>query len=410
MNTETVNNSHEKVAVIGLGYVGLPLLCNFARRHKCYGLDINSKRIDELSRFIDSKNCVDVTLLDNLKNVQLTTDWNELSSCNYVIIAAPTPIDDNNKPDLRMLKDICHHVGLVMSKGCTIVFESTVAPGTTEEICVPILEKESNMRLNKDFKVGYSPERINVGDSEHTLSTVPKIVAGSDRDTLSRLSSLYCSGLNCTIIPASSIKVAEATKLYENVQRDVLIALANQYSQYCRAEGININEVTKCSSTKWNFVEIYPGLVGGHCIGVDPYYLIERAKSKNSSMSLVELSREINEGISEKIANHILSLCIKYQSLGICILGASYKPNVGDTRNSKAIDIINSLTEHGLYVEVYDPLCNKKNLQTLCSDANVLDSLSECHNNIVAILVNHNIFSDFVIPNVKYIISLSELL
>lgn len=237
----------------------------------------------------------------------MTSDWTVLKEYSILIVAAPTPVDKDNKPDLYALKDICAHIGDILTKGMTIVFESTVAPGTTEEVCVPILEEKSGLMINDDFFIGFSPERINVGDSLHSINSVAKIVAGSNADTLLRLTRLYEKGLGCPVVPASSIKIAEAAKLYENVQHDVLIALANQYSEYCRAEGIDIHEVTKCASTKWNFAEVYPDLVGGHCIGVDPYYLINRAKSKGLSLPLVELSRGINEDIPNKVARYLIS-------------------------------------------------------------------------------------------------------
>ncbi|WP_195356199.1 nucleotide sugar dehydrogenase [Bacteroides cellulosilyticus] len=398
------------IAVIGLGYVGLPLLCFFSNVFDCCGFDINLNRIQELSLSKDSKRCVDIELLKSLSTAQLTSNWYDLKKYNYLIVAAPTPVDEYNKPDLRILKDICVNIGKVMTSGTTIVFESTVAPGTTEEICIPILENESGLQLNKGFFVGYSPERINVGDSKHTISSVPKLISGSNDQTLSRLISLYHTGLNCDVIPASSIKVAEATKLYENVQRDVLIALANQYSEYCRAEGIDIYEVTSHASTKWNFAEVFPGLVGGHCIGVDPYYLLERAKSKDSSLPLVELSRKVNEEVSNKITFQLITLCERYKSPSILVLGASYKPNTGDTRNSKALNIINSLSEHGIIVELFDPLCNKDVLNQLCPKVRIVNSPLECQCEIMAILVNHDVFSDISIPNTKHLVKLSELL
>lgn len=410
MDTSKVNKPLEKVAVIGLGYVGLPLLCHFANTYSVCGFDIDEERIRQLKKCDDTKICVIKSLLPRLGNVVLTSDWTVLKEYSILIVAAPTPVDKDNMPDLHALKDICAHIGDILTKGMTIVFESTVAPGTTEEVCVPILEEKSGFKINDDFFVGFSPERINVGDSLHSINSVAKIVAGSNADTLQRLTSLYEKGLGCPVVPASSIKVAEAAKLYENVQRDVLIALANQYSEYCQAEGIDIHEVTKCASTKWNFAEVYPGLVGGHCIGVDPYYLIDRAKSKGLSLPLVELSREINEDIPNRVARYLISVCKEYNSSGIIILGASYKSNIGDTRNSKAINIINCLCTNGIEVEIFDPLCDNKILKGLCPKASVRNTLSECSCQIAAILVNHNLFSSAIIPNIRYVISLSELL
>lgn len=399
-----------RIAVIGLGYVGLPLLCCFARHYECCGFDINSKRIEELSKCIDSKKCVEDALLDNLTNVRLTTNWEDLSPCNYIIVCAPTPIDQNNQPDLSALKSICQNLGKIITNGACIIFESTVAPGTTDEICTTILERESGLKINEGFFVGYSPERINIGDSLHSINIVPKLVAGSNADTLYVLKHLYETGIGCPVVSASSIKIAEAAKLYENVQRDVLIALANQYSEYCHLEGIDIKEVTECASTKWNFAKVLPGLVGGHCIGVDPYYLIDRAKMIKTSLSLVELSRTVNEGIPNKITGKLVSLCIEYNSSGIIILGASYKPNTGDTRNSKAINIINSLCEHKIEIELFDPLCDSVTLKELCPNASIKSSLSDCTYDVVAVLVNHDIFWDLDIPNYRYVTFISEML
>lgn len=410
MDTSKVNKPLEKVAVIGLGYVGLPLLCYFADTYSVCGFDIDDERIRQLKKCDDTKNCVIKSLLPRLGNAVLTSDWTVLKEYSILIVAAPTPVDKDNKPDLHALKDICAHIGDILTKGMTIVFESTVAPGTTEEVCVPILEEKSGFKINDDFFVGFSPERINVGDSLHSINSVAKIVAGSNADTLLRLTSLYEKGLGCPVVPASSIKVAEAAKLYENVQRDVLIALANQYSEYCQAEGIDIHEVTKCASTKWNFAEVYPGLVGGHCIGVDPYYLIDRAKSKGLSLPIVEITREINEGMAKKIVLQLESICSKANSTGIIILGAAYKPNTGDTRNSKVIKIINSLTGRGIGVELYDPLCPTEILSKLCPNARVVNSISDCKFEVQAILVDHNIFTETYMPKRQYSISLSEML
>ena len=240
MDTQNANKYHEKVAVIGLGYVGLPLLCHFAETYPTCGFDIDKSRIRQLKNSEDAKDCVSKSLLRRLENVELTSDWNELKNYSVLIVAAPTPVDKDNIPDIQALKEICDNIGHIISKGTSVVFESTVAPGTTEEVCIPILEEESGLKVNIDFFVGYSPERINVGDSQHSINTVPKILAASNADTLLHLTSLYERGLGCQIVPAPSIKVAEAAKLYENVQRDVLIALANQYSELIFKKSLNV--------------------------------------------------------------------------------------------------------------------------------------------------------------------------
>lgn len=360
MDTSKVNKPLEKVAVIGLGYVGLPLLCHFADTYSVCGFDIDEERIRQLKKCDDTKNCVIKSLLPRLGNVVLTSDWTVLKEYSILIVAAPTPVDKDNKPDLHALKDICAHIGDILTKGMTIVFESTVAPGTTEEVCVPILEEKSEFKINDDFFVGFSPERINVGDSLHSINSVAKIVAGSNADTLLRLTRVYEKGLGCPVVPASSIKVAEAAKLYENVQRDVLIALANQYSEYCQAEGIDIHEVTKCASTKWNFAEVYPGLVGGHCIGVDPYYLLNRCLSRGLELPLVTVAREVNEQTVKRVADNIVKKLtyIKKCELSIMkvlVLGFSYKSDCKDIRNTKVSDVIVELEKHFKQVDCFDP-------------------------------------------------------
>lgn len=351
-----------KVAIIGLGYVGLPLLCHFATKYQCVGLDINEQRILQLSEGIDVKKCVDPNMLSSLVEVTLTYDWKVLRDCNVFIVTAPTPIDEAKQPDLHSLKEICAQLGKVVKQGDVVVFESTVAPGTTEEICVPIIEHVSSLRFNEDFSVGYSPERINIGDASHTLSSVPKIVSASNKYTLDIISDLYYTSLGCEIVPASSIKTAEAAKLYENVQRDVLIALANQYSEYCKAEGIDIREVTQCASTKWNFAEVYPGLVGGHCIGVDPYYLLQRAKELGVNPDLVEKAREINELEIRKACTNIFEKLQEFNVKRVLLVGLSYKPDTSDIRNSKAIEIAQDIASRMNVVEIYDPIVTKENL------------------------------------------------
>lgn len=360
MDTQNANKYQETVAVIGLGYVGLPLLCHFADTYCTCGFDIDEERIRQLKDSYDAKDCVAKSLLPRLGNVVLTSDWNVLKEYNIIIVAAPTPVDKDNKPDLHALTDICSHIGDILTKGTTIVFESTVAPGTTEEICIPILEEKSGLKINDDFSVGFSPERINVGDVLHSINTVPKIVAGSNSETQQRIAWLYQNGLGCPVVSASSIKVAEAAKLYENVQRDVLIALANQYSEYCHSEGIDIREVTECASTKWNFANVLPGLVGGHCIGVDPYYLLTRSSSKGLQLPLVTVARYINEQVVKRVADNIvtrLTDIVKDEPsrMKILVLGFSYKADCRDIRNTKVSDVIIELEKHFKQVDCFDP-------------------------------------------------------
>lgn len=382
---DTDNN----IAVIGLGYVGLPLLCHISTKYHSIGLDISETRVAELSCGVDNKHCIDSQYLQSLKNVKLTTDWNTLSGCNIFIVTAPTPIDVQKRPDISSLKNICNHLGDVITRGSIIIFESTVAPGTTEDICVPIIEKSSSMALNKDFAVGFSPERINIGDNLHTLSTVPKIISASTPEALSVISELYTNALGCQVIVASSIKTAEAAKLYENVQRDVLIALANQYSDYCNAEGIDISEVTRCAATKWNFAEVYPGLVGGHCIGVDPYYLISKANDMGIKLDLVENARMVNEAETSKVIDTVMSRIRSVEANSILLLGLTYKPNTSDLRNSKALEIAVHIAGHNNNVSIYDPNISKHDLPIEVQHKFCNDLPNDFDFDVVVTLVNH---------------------
>ena len=312
-----------RISVIGLGYVGLPILSLFSSKYNCWGLDTDNKRIQQLLSGKDSKGSLSPSEVTNLtKRCVISNSWDAISNCNFYIITVPTPIDDKNTPDTSALEEACNSLSQIISSGDIIVFESTVYPGATEELCIPFLEKGSNLKSNSDFFVGYSPERINVGDNEHGLANTPKIVSAQNNDTLDAIYNIYNNVFNAGIIKASSIKTAEAAKMYENVQRDVLIALANQYSDYCLTEGLNIKEVTNCASTKWNFSKVYPGLVGGHCISVDPYYLLARAKAKGTELQLIEKARSINE--AKRIVGYVNDTFPNRDNLSVLVLGFSY--------------------------------------------------------------------------------------
>ena len=397
-------NKH-KVAIIGLGYVGLPLLCQFSKTFDCFGLDIDKRRIEELSIGEDRKRCVPIEYIKSVNTNRLTTNWNYISECEYFIVTAPTPISADKKPDITSLKNISENLGRVIRPGAIIVFESTVSPGTTEEVCADIIEKVSGLKLNHGFYVGYSPERINIGDSVHTLNNVPKIVSASNSASLMAITNLYKEGLGCCIVEASSIRVAEAAKLYENVQRDVLIALANQYSDYCRAEGIDIREVTKCASTKWNFAEVYPGLVGGHCIGVDPYYLLQRAESRNVELPLVYMARNINEFKVEDIVARIKEYGkVPPHSKRILLLGFSYKSDSSDIRNTKVAALYKLLEQECMKVDCYDPLVNASDVYceygiTLLED---ITCIQNADYDIIINVVPHKCLLESIPSNVVY--------
>ena len=350
-----------KIGVIGLGYVGLPVLSLFSCKYNCWGLDTDNIRIQQLLSGKDSKGSLSPSEVTDLtKRCVISNSWDAISNCNFYIITVPTPIDDKNTPDTSALEEACNSLSQIISRGDIIVFESTVYPGATEELCIPFLEKGSNLKSNSDFFVGYSPERINVGDNEHGLANTPKIVSAQNNDTLDAIYNIYNNVFNAGIIKASSIKTAEAAKMYENVQRDVLIALANQYSEYCLTEGLNIKEVTKCASTKWNFSKVHPGLVGGHCISVDPYYLLARAKAKGTELQLIEKARSINEAkvglVAKRIVGYVNDTFPNRDNLSVLVLGFSYKKDVGDVRNTKVAELIGILSKSIGKIECYDPL------------------------------------------------------
>lgn len=390
-----------RIGVIGLGYIGLPVLHLFSTKFESCGLDRDYLRIRELNNRVDSKGELSSSELNNLLlRCKISNSWDAISDCNFYIITVPTPITEKNIPDTSALEDVCSSLSQIISRGDIIVFESTVYPGATEELCIPILEKGSNLSSNSDFFVGYSPERVNVGDKEHGLSNTPKIVSAQNNETLDVIYNVYNKVFNAGIIKASSIKTAEAAKMYENVQRDVLIALANQYSEYCKTEGLNIKEVTECASTKWNFSKVYPGLVGGHCISVDPYYLLDRAKAKSTELQLIEEARHINEYKTACVAKRIIDFANAFfpnrDSLNVLVLGFSYKKNVGDIRNTKIAELIGILSKSIGRVDCYDPLVVPQEVNKTYG-VNIIISQENISNkdyDIAIIAVKHNCIRD----------------
>ena len=397
-----MNKQDIKIGVIGLGYVGLQVLSLFSRKYDCQGLDTDDLRIQQLSSGIDKKGCLPLSEITKMmKRCTISSIWENLSDCNVYIVTVPTPIDEKKMPDTTALEKACISLSQILSPGNIIVFESTVYPGATEELCIPIFESISKMKSNQDFFVGYSPERVNIGDNEHRVENTPKIVSAQNEETLDVICDIYHEVINAEIIKVSSIKTAEAAKMYENVQRDVLIALANQYSEYCRVEGLNIQEVTEYASTKWNFAKVLPGLVGGHCISVDPYYPLYRAKAKNTSLQLIEMARRINETKVEQIAKRIIKYTEnKFSNCGnlrILVLGFSYKRNVGDIRNSKIAELIAILSTIFGTIDCYDPLVDAQDVQKTYGLSIIasLDSIKEYDLAIIA--VKHN-----CIANISY--------
>lgn len=315
-----------------------------------------------------------------------------------------------NFPELEPLKNVCKSLGEILKRGDIVIFESTVFPGATEELCIPILEKYSMMKVNEDFSVGYSPERINVGDDCHRIVSTPKIISASNIESLNVMRDIYSTILDAPVIEASSIKIAETAKMYENVQRDVLIALANEYADFCKSEGININEVTECAASKWNFAKVYPGLVGGHCIGVDTYYLMKRAKDKKQSLNLVQTARHINEAESKKVATRIKDYAVFINAQRILLLGFSYKANTPDCRNTKVADVYNELKQHCLVVDCFDPLVDTKKVSKDYG-ISIIHSKEEVQTDydLVVQLVNHNVFNEMGFADATFI-KLKDLL
>ena len=353
----------KRIAVIGLGYVGLPIALEFAKRFSVIGFDIKQDRIDLMKKKIDPSNELSSSDFDNC-DILFTSSIEDLKPASFYIVAVPTPIDDHKMPDLTPLLKASHSVGKVISKGDYIVYESTVYPGCTEEDCVPILEQESNLQFGDDFKVGFSPERINPGDKLHTLTSIKKIVSGSDDEALENIAKIYEEIIKAGIHRAPTIKVAEAAKIIENTQRDVNIALMNELSIIFGKMGINTFDVLEAAGTKWNFLKFFPGLVGGHCIGVDPYYLSYKAKEYGYHAQMINSGRSINDSMGSYVASQTVKKIIannhNVKGAKVLIMGATFKEDVSDIRNSKVTDIVNELNTYGVDVSVTDPYADSE--------------------------------------------------
>ena len=350
----------DKIAIIGLGYVGLPLAHAFAGKYEVIGFDINQDRVDELNSGHDrTLELSDAQLAEIKDKIQFTSVLEEIASCNIYIVTVPTPIDASNKPDLTPLIKSSQAIAKVLKKDDIVIYESTVYPGVTEEVCVPELEKKSGLKFNEDFYAGYSPERINPGDKEHTVKKILKVTAGSTPEIAKRVDTLYSSVIDAGTHLASSIKVAEASKVIENTQRDVNIALINELALIFDTMDIDTNEVIEAAATKWNFIKLLPGLVGGHCIGVDPYYLTYKAEELGYKPNLILGARQINNGMGKYIAEQTVKEMIKHdkkiKDAKILVLGVTFKEDCPDMRNTKVVDIIDELKTYGCCVDVYDP-------------------------------------------------------
>ncbi|SDM13151.1 UDP-N-acetyl-D-galactosamine dehydrogenase [Daejeonella rubra] len=364
------------IAVVGLGYVGLPLASEFAKHYKVFGFDLNRDRVDQLNGGFDHTNEIDSKALKNVllkknkneKGLFLTDNIDEIGNCNVFIITVPTPVDKHNRPDLGPLLKVSSMIAGVLKKGDTVIYESTVYPGVTEDECVPVLENESGLAYNIDFFAGYSPERINPGDKEHTVTKILKITSGSTPDTADFVDSLYRSIIIAGTHKAESIKIAEAAKVIENAQRDINIAFINELAMIFNKLGIDTNKVLNAASTKWNFLNFKPGLVGGHCIGVDPYYLAQKAQEVGYHPEIILAGRRVNDGmgayVAEQLVKAMLSKGTAIAGSEVLILGFTFKENCPDVRNTKVIDIVKRLEEYQINVTIHDPLADSQQVHT----------------------------------------------
>ncbi len=359
-----------KIGVIGLGYVGLPLARLFATKYPVVGFDINQKRVEELNSGIDNTLEIEENLLKSVlvtepmltNGLFCSTHLEDIKGCNYYIVTVPTPVDKNNRPDLTPLYKSSETVGKVLKKGDIVVYESTVYPGVTEEECVPVLEKISGLKFNVDFFAGYSPERINPGDKEHTVEKILKVTAGSTPEIGIKVNDLYKSVITAGTHLAPTIKVAEAAKVIENSQRDINIAFVNELAKIFNILNIDTHDVLEAAGTKWNFLPFKPGLVGGHCIGVDPYYLAQRAQEAGYHPEIILAGRRLNDSMGEYVASQVVKLMIKkgvtVNKAKLLMLGITFKENCPDVRNTKIVDVIAALTDYGIDVSIYDPWAN----------------------------------------------------
>ncbi|WP_420581124.1 Vi polysaccharide biosynthesis UDP-N-acetylglucosamine C-6 dehydrogenase TviB [Reichenbachiella sp.] len=391
----------KKIGVIGLGYVGLPLAVEFGKKRQTIGFDINVERISELKTGIDRTLEVSSSELREADQLIFSSDINDLKSVNIFIITVPTPINKYKQPVLKPLVKASETVGEVLKKGDIVIYESTVYPGCTEEDCVPVLEKVSGLKFNTDFYCGYSPERINPGDKEHRLSTIMKVTSGSSEEVATEVDNLYKEIITAGTHRASSIKVAEAAKVIENSQRDLNIAFVNELSIIFHKMGIDTTEVLEAAGTKWNFLKFKPGLVGGHCIGVDPYYLTSKAESLGYHPQVITAGRRINDGVGSYVASEVIKLMIdKGQAIkgaSVLVLGVTFKENCPDIRNSKVIDVIEELSSFGANVDVYDPQADFEEVHQEYG----IKMISEIQTKYCAIVltVSHNEFLDLDIEN-----------
>lgn len=399
---DKIVNREEKISVIGLGYVGMPIAVAFAKKIDVLGYDLNAKKIELYKSGSDPTNEVGDDAIRET-TVDFTSDEKRLKEAKFHIVAVPTPANDDHMPDLTPVESASGILGRNLSKGSVVVFESTVYPGVTEEVCVPILERESGLKYGVDFKVGYSPERINPGDKVHRLETITKIVSGMDEQSLDTIAKVYELVIEAGVYRAESIKVAEAAKVIENSQRDINIAFMNELSMIFNKMGIDTKSVLEAAGTKWNFLKFYPGLVGGHCIGVDPYYLTYKAEMIGYHSRIILSGRQVNDDMGKYVAENIVKKLIAadkpVRNAKVVFLGFTFKENCPDTRNTKIIDIINELKEYGVVPIVADPVADKNEAKTLYGIE--FTDFSEVKDMDAAVIsVAHNCFKSFTMEDI----------
>ena len=396
-----------RLAIVGLGYVGLPLAVEFSKKYKVVGYDNDELRIAELNNGFDKTLELSSDVLTNLKNLKLTSSITEISDCSIYIITVPTPIDSHKTPDLSLLKSATKDVARCLKKDDIVIYESTVYPGATEEVCVPLIEKESNLIFNQDFFCGYSPERISPGEKKYTLVNIKKITSGSTPAIAKKIDKLYSSIIEAGTYQASSMKVAEAAKVIENTQRDVNVALVNEFSLIFKKLEIDTQEVLNAASTKWNFLPFAPGLVGGHCIGVDPYYLTHKALEVGYKPEMILAGRRLNDNMAYLIADEILTLLIerniKALNSNILVLGLTFKENCADIRNTKVVDLIRKLESSNCSVDVFDPWIDIEEANQ-CYGVKAINSIeTNDFYDAIIIAVAHKYFIELGIENIKKI-------
>ena len=394
----------DHIGIIGLGYVGLPLAVEFGKKFKTLGFDVNSSRIDELKSGIDITLETESSDIESAKKLSFSSDTNSLQDPNIYIVTVPTPIDDSKNPDLSFLENACLTIAPFLKAKDIVVFESTVFPGATEEICVPILEQRSGLKFNCDFFCGYSPERINPGDKNHKLTSIVKVVSGSTPEIADRLCILYEQIITAGVHRASSIRVAEAAKIIENTQRDINIALMNELSLIFKKMNIDTQEVLQAAKTKWNFLDFNPGLVGGHCIGVDPYYLTYKAKEVGHHPEIILAGRKINDEMANIIADEVIEFAnqkaILPQLSNVLVMGMTFKQDCPDIRNTKVVDLIRRMESRGMKVDIYDPWVDRDEASSEYS-IEMIDEIEDGKYQIIILAVPHRKFLEMGIDKIR---------